>query len=326
MAALRIGSRVAEGRSVSLDIAARARWAKPVFAISALALVLTGCGLFRYETRAPWRGEAEAACLASKQVKPGVHIVPASSLDGPGACGMDYPFRVTAFADGAVALDQRQTFACPMIPRADAWIDEVVQPAAEMVFGQPVVEMRAGSYACRGQNNQSGARLSEHSFGNALDIMAFRLADGRLITVAQGWKGAPLEQEFLREVFLGACRHFTTVLGPGSDAFHYDHLHMDLARHDPAGTRRICKPVLKFTSRLDVAGGGFAPAATRPVQTTGPLPPVQPAPAPGWTARPLPAPVTTAPQPLRPQPLRPYSNTLPRPPGEIGVLTGSGLY
>jgi hypothetical protein len=322
MAALRIGSRVEDKRGVSPGARARLHWLKPAFAVSTLALVLTGCGLFRYETRAPWRGEAEAACLASKQVKPGVHIVQASSLDGPGACGMDYPFRVTAFAEGTVALDNRQTLACPMIPRTEAWIDEVVQPAAQMVFGQPVVEMRAGSYSCRGQNNQSGARLSEHAFGNALDIMAFRLADGRTITIAQGWKGSPQEQEFLREVFVGACRHFTTVLGPGSDAFHYDHLHMDLARHDPAGTRRICKPVLKYTSRLDMAGAAATPPALRPPMAT-PLPPMQSAPASGWSARPLPAP---SPAVATPQPLRAPVATLPRPPGEIGVLTGSGLY
>ena len=61
----------------------------------------------------------------------------------------------------------------------------------------------------------------------------------------------PAEQEFLREAFVGACRYFTTVLGPGSDAFHYDHLHIDLARHDPRGERRICKPILKFSPRID---------------------------------------------------------------------------
>ena len=323
MTVLRIGSRDEAGRTVSPGDGSRLRWLKPAFAVSALALVLTGCGLFRYETRAPWRGEAEAACLASKQVKAGLHIVPASSLDGPGTCGMDYPFRVTAFAGGSVALDKRQTLACPMIPRTEAWIDEVVQPAAHMVFGQPVVELRAGSYACRGQNGQAGARLSEHSFGNALDIMAFRLADGRTVSISQGWKGSPQEQEFLREVFVGACRHFTTVLGPGSDAFHYDHLHMDLARHDPAGTRRICKPVLKYTSRLDVAGSGLAPSAARPAQAAAPVPPAQQATPSGWTPRPLPAP---APATAGPQPLRAPVSALPRPPGEIGVLTGAGLY
>jgi len=80
--------------------------------------------------------------------------------------------------------------------------------------------------------------------------MAFRLADGREITVARGWRGAPDEQAFLREVFVGACGYFTTVLAPGADAFHYDHFHLDLARHDPRGERRICQPDINFTPRL----------------------------------------------------------------------------
>jgi hypothetical protein len=120
-----------------------------------------------------------------------------------------------------------------------------------MYFGVPVVDVKAGSYSCRPRNNQRGAKVSEHAFGNALDVMAFILADGREVAVAKGWKGDPVEQEFLREAFVGACRYFTTVLGPGSDPFHYDHLHLDLARHNPRGDRRVCRPILKFEPRID---------------------------------------------------------------------------
>jgi hypothetical protein len=81
-------------------------------------------------------------------------------------------------------------------------------------------------------------------------VMGFRLADGREVTIRSSWRGAPDEQEFLREVFVGACNYFTTVLGPGADAFHYDHFHLDLARHDPRAERRVCKPALKFEPRI----------------------------------------------------------------------------
>jgi hypothetical protein len=96
-----------------------------------------------------------------------------------------------------------------------------------------------------------------------MDIMAFQLADGRQVTIRGGWRGSQAEQEFLREVFLGACRHFNTVLGPGSDMFHYDHFHIDLARHDPAGRRRVCRPVIKFTPRL---GDGALAQGSVPAQ------------------------------------------------------------
>jgi hypothetical protein len=164
---------------------------------------------------------------------------------------MDHPFKISAFANGEVGLRSRVTLACPIIPRIDQWLDEIVRPAAMMYFGTRLVDLKAGSYSCRPRNGQRGAKLSEHSFGNALDVMGFALADGREVSVVKGWRGSPAEQEFLREVFVGACRYFTTVLGPGSDSFHYDHLHIDLARHDPRGYRRVCKPYIRFTPRID---------------------------------------------------------------------------
>src|SRR5918993_3685202 len=219
--------------------------------LTLVGLGLTACGSMRYEQREPWRSEAEEACLSSGQVQPSAAVVRAAKIDGPGACGMDYPLRVAAFANGGVGLRKATTLACPIIPRIDTWLEEVVRPAATLYFGVPVTDLRAGSYSCRPRNNRSGAKLSEHPFGNALDVMAFVLADGREVTVLKGWRGAPAEQEFLREVFVGACRYFTTVLGPGADAFHYDHLHIDLARHDPRGERRVCKPYIRFTPRID---------------------------------------------------------------------------
>lgn len=220
-------------------------------ALSLVGLGLTGCGLFRFEQREPWRAQAEEACLAQHLVQPSAYVAMSSKIDGPGVCGMDYPFKVQAFNNGDVGLKSKVTLACPIIPRIDTWLDEIVKPAAVMYFGIPVVDIKAGSYSCRPRNNQRGAKLSEHSFGNALDVMAFILADGREISVVKGWRGDPVEQDFLREAFVGACRYFTTVLGPGADAFHYDHLHIDLARHDPRGDRRICKPIIKFMPRID---------------------------------------------------------------------------
>ena len=223
-----------------------------VVAFSVLVLIglgVTGCGLSRHEQREGWRLQAEQACLSQKLVRPTAYMAQMSEISGPGTCGMNYPFKVAAFAEGTVGLTTRATLACPMIPRVDTWLNEVVQPAAAAYLGSAVVEIRSGSYACRSRNNQRGARLSEHSFGNAVDVMGFRLADGREVTVMKGWRGPAEEQDFLRESFVGACQLFNTVLGPGADAFHYDHFHLDLARHDPRGERRVCKPVIKFTPR-----------------------------------------------------------------------------
>lgn len=146
---------------------------------------------------------------------------------------------VNAF--GPVALKPTATLACPIVSMLDRWLAEAVQPAAQRWFGSPVVEMKQiSAYSCRGMNGNSRAHISEHAFGNALDIAAFILADGRRISVKDGWKGLPEEQGFLRDVQGGACRMFNTVLAPGSNVFHYDHIHVDLMRR--ASGRIICQP------------------------------------------------------------------------------------
>ena len=133
------------------------------------------------------------------------------------------------------------TLACPIVSALDRWFANAVQPAARKWFNQPVVEIKQiSAYSCRGMNGQPGANISEHAFGNALDIAAFVLADGHRITVKGGWKGSPEEQGFLRDVQGSACDQFTTVLAPGSNQFHYDHIHVDLMRR--ASGRRICQP------------------------------------------------------------------------------------
>ena len=230
---------------------------RPVLAFSALALFgagLTGCALNKFEQREPWRDQAEQACLSKRLVETTEFVTPVKAIDGPGTCGMQQPYRVTRLGSGNVFLKQRMTLACPALAEAEAWLADTIQPAANLYFGQAVAEINAGSYACRGRNNQVGAKLSEHSFGNAVDVMSFKLADGYVITVKGGWRGTEAEQGFLREVFYGACQRFTTVLAPGSDVFHYDHIHVDLARHDPRGLRRVCKPILKFESQLGAGG------------------------------------------------------------------------
>ncbi len=186
-------------------------------------------------------------CLARHEVQASPFLRPATEISGPGICGLQHPFKVAALAGGTVMLNTDQTLGCPMIPALDAWIAQVVQPLAQARFGVDVTGISAmGSYTCRSIDNQRGARLSEHSFGNALDIGGFRLSDGRELSIVRDWKGGDLQtRAFLRDIHAGACRFFTTVLGPGADVFHYNHIHLDLAMHgnSSTGPRRYCKPL-----------------------------------------------------------------------------------
>lgn len=190
----------------------------------------------------PWRADEEAQCLASGRVRNTPFLVPRASLGGPGQCGAQQPFEMSAADNGRIAMRPTALLRCPMIPAVEHWVQTHVATAARRHFGIPVVEMKvAASYGCRPMNGISGAKLSEHGHANALDISVFILADGRQVSVRQGWYGDPRERAFLRDVHQGACNTFTTVLGPNADSFHRDHFHMDLARHGRTGDTRICK-------------------------------------------------------------------------------------
>ncbi|MGH6770314.1 MAG: extensin family protein, partial [Xanthobacteraceae bacterium] len=169
--------------------------------------------------------------------------------------------RVTG-STAAISIKPAATLACPMVAAVDEWLATTVQPAALRWFNQPVAEIRQiSAYSCRGMNGNPRARISEHAVGNALDIASFTLADGRRITVKGGWRGRPEEQGFLRDVQGGACDRFTTVLAPGSNRFHYDHVHIDLMRR--AGGRRACNP--RAVSGEEVAARARAHYAKRGV-------------------------------------------------------------
>ena len=108
-----------------------------------------------------------------------------------------------AAAATEAALTPPATLACPIVSALDRWVSEGVQPAALRWFGQPVVQMKQiSAYSCRDMVGNSSVHISEHAFGNALDIAAFTLADGRTVTVQRGWHGAPEEQGFLHDVQL----------------------------------------------------------------------------------------------------------------------------
>ncbi len=216
-------------------------------ALGALALFsLAGCGWFVRAERPAWRTQAEDLCLSRGWVRPSAYVAPQPEIDGPGICGMTRPFKVSALADGTVSVDKPVTIDCSMIPALEAWLAEVVQPYAQARFGAGVVGLEAfGAYSCRGVDNIPGAQLSEHAFGNAVDVAGFKLADGREISIVRDWKRADTQESaFLHEIHAGACGRFTTVLGPGADMFHYNHFHLDLAMHGTTNTgpRRYCRP------------------------------------------------------------------------------------
>lgn len=114
------------------------------------------------------------------------------------------------------------------------WERHVVRPAAVEIFGSPVARIETyGSFSCR--NIAGTRRLSQHAFGNAIDVSGFRLEDGRVIDVKAHWGKRGKEGRFLKRVHGGACELFSVTLGPEYNAAHADHFHMDMG---PGG---ICR-------------------------------------------------------------------------------------
>jgi hypothetical protein len=201
----------------------------------------------------------------------GGHSDPASDLPQAGRMPQLGPAQgnsVAAF--GPVTMKPAATLACPIVSALDRWLADSVQPAAMRWFGARVVEIKQiSAYSCRGMNGNSRAQISEHAFGNALDIAGFTLADGRYVSVKDGWRGLPEEQGFMRDVQAAACQQFSTVLAPGSNAYHYDHFHVDLMRR--ASQRVICQPAAVSGDEVAARASQRNPYASREAFATGSL-------------------------------------------------------
>jgi hypothetical protein len=124
------------------------------------------------------------------------------------------------------------TMTCPAALAYVFWVRHAVQPAAAQIAGGRVSRIEHyGTYACRNVYGRADGRPSEHAGANALDVAAFRLADGRRISVAQSFRDPGAEGAFLRATRDGACDWFRATLSPDYNAAHHDHLHLDYGRY-----------------------------------------------------------------------------------------------
>src|SRR5258708_9802417 len=185
-------------------------------------LGLAGCAGSWFEEREPWRHEAEISCLKSGAVQEGPSIAITTAIDGPGACGVDYPLRVATLGESAlasfaeasitarpVAVAPAATLACPLVSALDRFVSDSVQPAARRWFSQPVVGIKQiSAYSCRGMNDLPDSRISQHPCGNALDIAALTLTDGHIITVKDGCRATPATRGSVHPVPAPPCPVF----------------------------------------------------------------------------------------------------------------------
>jgi hypothetical protein len=159
-------------------------------------------------------------------------------IHGAGGCGGEDLVRLEAI----VLPDKRQVsvkpaaiLRCAMASALADWIRTDIAPLATSLGGAVSDLDNFDSFECRGRNRIVGARLSEHGRANALDVRAFKLGNGRSVSLTD--RSVPRE---LRETVLhSVCARFSTVLGPGSDGYHEDHIHLDLMER--RNNYRICQ-------------------------------------------------------------------------------------
>ena len=175
----------------------------------------------------------EMACRA-ELTRLGVVFTTRAAISEPQGCKVDFPLEVTRLGKD-MALTPAAIMNCALARAAAQFLQGEASRIAEARLGARIGGVsHASTYVCRPRNGSS--KLSEHAFANALDIAAFELADGRSVTVRAYGPVDRDSRDFLREVRGAACGPFKTVLGPGSDADHADHLHLDLAQRRNGGT------------------------------------------------------------------------------------------
>ncbi len=207
------------------------------FLALALALSLTACGSGRPQQPSRPAGappvtlnqppsRATQQCFADLS-RENVRYSPLPDRDFGGGCLL---VGTVQLIDYGVPTTSLKAMACPLARTFIAWVRNGVVPAGREILGSDVRKVETfGTYACRNRVGTATSRLSEHATGNAVDISAFVLADGRRITIERDWRTMdPDVQRFLQVIRQSACRRFRTVLSPDYNAAHYNHLHLDL--------------------------------------------------------------------------------------------------
>jgi hypothetical protein len=153
---------------------------------------------------------------------------PLPTLVGPGECGAVDAVHLDAVIlpdQSKVAVTPAGILRCPMAEELAHWVREDVAPTATKLGSPLRVLDNFDSYECRGRNRVRGATLSEHGRADAIDVRLFKLADGRSLTLTD----VNVDKAWRETIKASVCARFSTVLGPGSDGNHEEHIHLDLA-------------------------------------------------------------------------------------------------
>jgi hypothetical protein len=187
----------------------------------------------------------DEACLARLRAADIRFDIPTMRIASNAACAIEVPVRLKSIttrtrAATEVRLPEEPVVSCEFAERLAAWLGHLVAPVIAGRMSTDLKAVRTGpGYECRNRNGAPTGKLSAHAVGKAIDISAFELSNGKLIPVKPD--GDEAMRNVVDSVRTAACGWFTTVLGPGADAAHTDHMHVDIAPHGTSDRYRICQ-------------------------------------------------------------------------------------
>jgi len=222
-----------------------AEWPRIVSPDAAPQNPLPGSG--QSEVPAPPAPAPVGTCLTMLNERYGADLRAVTLPAVKAGCSVAEPVEISALSirvgtQGArhrVDLQPPVTLACDMATAVAAWIETSLQPLARGHYGRDLSALRVGGgHECRRRNRRAEGPLSEHATGRALDVFALAIGPSSERLLLEMGKPAGHEA-FLTALRHSACGAFLTALGPGSDATHVDHLHIDIQARRPSS--RFCQ-------------------------------------------------------------------------------------
>ncbi len=186
---------------------------------------------------------ADETCLASlRNSKVEFEKVPTPPSEKN--CAVDTPVKLSAIMTktGKVTLPDQPILSCTFARQFALWLSDTGAATVATQLNAKLAKVRTGpGFECRNRNGDGSGKLSEHAFGNAVDITTIATADGKKYEVAAALDQASTTQPALRGLRRSACGYFSTVLGPGANAAHAAHFHFDMATEGRGKNYRICQ-------------------------------------------------------------------------------------
>ncbi len=174
----------------------------------------------------------------------GVTASRAGDFVASGDCVIADPVRIeeVKVEDGPVTFPAKPLLNCKFATAVTSWVKGIVAPVAVGMLLSPLKSVHTGpGFECRRRNGSAEGKLSAHATGDAIDIVGFELSGGERILVEAFDTAPKLQHDFLAALRTAGCGYFTTVLGPGSDEAHKNHLHVDILQHGKSLNYRICE-------------------------------------------------------------------------------------